>query len=85
MLEYLAFLSAHEDGKGLSEMDIFKMFKIGRPMMAAKVRILVLTANPADRVWVAFDEPNEIYNVVGTGAKPPKDWDGYVPAEKENL
>jgi hypothetical protein len=80
-----AFLAAHEDGKGLSEMEIFKMFKIGRPMMAAKMRILVLTANPTDRVWVAFDEPNETYNVVGTGAKPPKNWDGYVPAEKENL
>ncbi len=80
-----AFLEAHAAKKGLTEMDIFKMFKIGRPEMVGKCRILVLCPNPADRVWVKFDESTETYNVVGTGANPPKDWTGYVPSAKESL
>lgn len=68
--------------KSLSEMDIFKSFKIGRPEMTAKIRVLILAPNPADRVWVKFDEKAEVYNVVGTGATPPKGWDGYIPSTK---
>jgi len=67
---------------GLSEMDIFKSFKIGRPEMVTKIRILVLCPNPADRVWVKFDEVKEVYNVVGLGATPPTGWDGYIPSDK---
>lgn len=71
--------------KGLTEMDVFKTFRIGRPEMVTKIRILVLCPNPADRVWVKFDEASETYKVVGKGANPPKGWDGYVPAAKESL
>jgi hypothetical protein len=71
--------------KGLTEMDIFKAFRIGRPEMVTKIRVLVLCPNPADRVWVRFDEASEVYKVVGKGANPPKSWDGYVPATKESL
>lgn len=71
--------------QGLSEMDVFKMFKIGRPEMVTKIRILVLTPNPDDRVWVKFFEDDEVYRVVGTGPEPPKGWDGYVPSDKESL
>lgn len=71
--------------RGLTEMEVFKAFKIGRPEMVVKARILVLTANPADRVWVKFDEETETYHVIGTGATPPKNWDGYVPADKTSL
>lgn len=78
-----AFLAAGD--KGLTEMDIFKAFKIGRPEMVTKIRILVLCPNPDDRVWVKFDEEKETYFVVGKGAEPPKGWDGYVPAEKSDL
>lgn len=71
--------------KTLSEMDIFKQFKIGRPEMVTKIRILVLCPNPDDRVWVKFDEVSETYSVVGTGANPPADWDGYIPQSKATL
>jgi hypothetical protein len=71
--------------KGLTEMDIFKMFKVGRPEMVTKIRILVLCPNPADRVWVKFNEKSETYVVVGKGAQPPKEWDGYIPSSKETL
>jgi hypothetical protein len=71
--------------EGLSEMDVFRSFKIGRPEMVTKVRILVLTPNPDDRVWVKFDESKERYFVVGKGAEPPKGWTGYVPGKKEQL
>jgi len=66
----------------LSEMDIFKAYRIGRPEMVAKIRVLVLTPNPADRVWVKFDEAAETYNVMGTGADAPEGWDGYIPSTK---
>jgi hypothetical protein len=68
--------------KGLTEMDIFKMFKIGRPEMVTKIRILVLCPNTEDRVWVKFNEATETYHIVGTGTNPPADWDGYVPSSK---
>lgn len=71
--------------KGLTEMDIFKMFKVGRPEMVHRTRVLVLCPNPADRVWVKFFEDQETYRVVGRGATPPKGWEGYVPASKEAL
>lgn len=70
---------------GLGEMDVFKRFHIGRPEMITKGRIFVLCPNPADRVWVKFDEATETYKVVGKGINPPKEWDGYVPAAKEAL
>lgn len=66
----------------LTEMDIFKRFRIGRPEMVAKCRVLVLTPNPEDRVWVKFDEATETYNVAGQGAEPPEGWTGYVPSAK---
>jgi len=72
-----AFLTAGD--KGLTEMDIFKAFHIGRPEMVTKIRILVLCPNVADRVWVKFNEQTETYHVVGTGAKAPADWTGYNP------
>lgn len=75
-----AFLEAGD--AGLTEMDIFKRFKIGRPEMVTKIRILVLCPNPADRVWVKFDEPTETYHVVGIGVNPPAGWDGYIPSSK---
>jgi hypothetical protein len=72
---------------GLSEMDLFKQFRIGRPEMQANVRYWIRNPkNKADRVWVGFDETKEVYGVVGKGATPPKGWTGYVPDdEKEDL
>ena len=68
--------------KGLSEMDIFKMFKIGRPEMNIKRRVLVQSAKkPEDRVWISFDKEAETWNVVGKGAKAPEGWDGWLPGD----
>ena len=68
--------------KSLTEMDIFKAFRIGRPEMVGKIRILTLTPNHADRVWVKFDEATETYNVMGLGTNPPAGWTGYIPASR---
>jgi hypothetical protein len=75
-----AFLAAGDSG--LTEMDIFRQFKIGRPEMVTKIRILVLCPNPTDRVWVKFNEATETYHIVGLGAEPPAGWDGYIPSAK---
>ncbi len=78
-----AFLDAMPDG--LSEMDIFKQFHIGRPEMLNKIRLMILTPNPEDKVWVTFDDATETYNVVGTGKDAPTGWTGYLPAEMRQL
>jgi hypothetical protein len=70
---------------GLSEMDIFRKFKIGRPEMRIKIRTFTLTPNPDNRIWVSFDETSELYHVLATSRTPPAGWEGYVPAEKETL
>lgn len=75
-----------EAGKeGISEMDIFRQFKIGRPEMSNKCRIFVKTDKPADRVWIAFDESAEVYRVMGTGETKPEGWKGFVPADEKQL
>lgn len=74
--------TAFLDKKALSEMDIFKQFHLGRPEMVNKRRVLVLCPNPADRVWVDFDEKTETYIVVGTGPTPPTGFTGYIPQAK---
>ena len=66
----------------LTEMDLFMKFRIGRPEMVGKIRILTLTPNPADRVWVKFNEATETYHVMGQGTNPPTGWTGYIPASK---
>lgn len=74
--------------KGLTEMDIFRQFKIGRPEMTTKIRIFLKTKDPNDRVWVkGFEDEKEgmIYRVVGKGPNPPKGWDGFVPADEDAL
>ena len=68
--------------KALTEMEVFKTFHIGRPEMVNKARVLVLCPNPADRVWIAFDDKTETYNVVGTGPNPPAGFKGYIPEAK---
>jgi hypothetical protein len=78
-----AIVAAGEDG--LTEMDIFKQFKIGRPEMTTKIRIFLKTPNVDDRVWVSFNEEDETYRVVGTGANAPEGWDGFVPADENVL
>jgi hypothetical protein len=80
-----AIRTAFAEKGSLSEMDIFKMFKIGRPEMVGKIRRMILTANPADRLWVKFDEKTEIYTVIAKGPTPPDGWTGYVPSEKDEL
>ena len=70
---------------GVNELVLYKQFKIGRPEMAGKIRKFIKSGNPADRIWVHFDEVKETYFVVGKGPTPPKGWTGYLPAEKSDL
>jgi len=69
----------------LTEMDVFKGFRIGRPEMTTKIRIFLKVANPDDRIWVKFFPDEEIYRLIGTGANPPEGWDGFTPTDVEVL
>lgn len=69
----------------ISEMEIFTNFKIGRPEMSIKSRIFVKVPDPADRIWVIFDEDKEVYRMIAKGAEVPKGWEGYVPVDENIL
>ncbi len=77
-------LLAADKTAGVSELAIFKAFHIGRTEMAGNIRKMIL-ADPAERVWAKLDEKKEAYFVVAKSESTPKDWDGYVPAKKEEL
>lgn len=70
---------------GVSEMDIFKEFHIGRPDMKNKIRAFIKNVAPDERVWIAFNEDTESYSVAGYGAQAPKGWAGWVPADQVDL
>ncbi len=72
-----AFIAAGD--KGLTELEVFKQFKIGRPEMGTKIRVLLKHLNPEDRIWIRFDEEHETYRAVGRGKTPPKGWTGFNP------
>lgn len=73
-------------GEPVSEMEIFKAFKIGRPETHAHIRSFIKNVkNVDDRIWVAFDPESETYALVGEGAEAPEGWAGYKPAETEIL
>lgn len=66
----------------MSELDIFRKFKIGRPEMKLKIRAFI---NGTPRIWVDFDESSETYSVVATGEAMPEGWTGYKPQAKAEL
>lgn len=73
-------------GEPVSEMEIFKAFKIGRPETHAHIRSFIKNVkNVDDRIWVTFDPESETYSLVGEGAEAPEGWTGYKPAETEIL
>lgn len=65
---------AHEDA-------IFKEFKVGRKDCAQFIRRELKMVEPAKRAWINFDGKTGEYTLMGTGAKPPVGWAGYVPVE----
>ena len=71
--------------KEISEMDLFMKFKVGRPEMTTKIRIMLKTPNIEDRVWVKFYDDEEVYRVEGIGAEAPEGWDGFTPVDEEIL
>lgn len=75
-----ALLEAAETG--ISEMQMFKLFKIGQPEMARNIKSF-LKGDPESRVWVQLTE--EAYIIVGLGAEVPDNWEGYIPADIEQL
>ncbi len=71
--------------EGVSEMDIFKAYKIGQPEMSIKTRLFLKVEPASNRIWVQFFPDEEIYKIIATGADMPSDWEGYVPADQVSL
>jgi hypothetical protein len=71
-----------EAGKaGVHEDIMFKQLKSGRRECRVFIKNGLRKAAPADRLWISFNEEKGIYTLVGTGANPPANWEGYVPVD----
>lgn len=73
-------IKTFKEKKSVSEMEAFNLWKVGRPEMTAKIRMMIREQDPENRLWVNFDADKEVYTLVGTGPNPPDGWDGYIPA-----
>jgi len=72
-----------ETGKnGMSETILFTTFKIGRKETNGLIKKHLRKSEPANRVWISFNKEKGLYNVVGTGSKPPAGYMGYVPIDE---
>ena len=71
--------------KGLTGLEIYKVFQLGAPEMRIKMRTLIQKAKPEDRVYVSYNKDTDAYKVVGKGKTPPKGWAGFIPAETEEV
>ena len=68
--------------KSIPLMTLFQDYEFGRPTMENKVRLFIKL--PAEqRIWVAFEDGN--YVLKGVGENAPRGWDGFMPANKEEL
>lgn len=67
----------------VTEEEIFKAFKIGRPEMKLKIRAFILAPKPEDRIWVELDEVAGSYSIVGKVTEP-ENWNGYRPTSPTN-
>jgi hypothetical protein len=72
-----------ETGKnGLSAEALFKKFKVGNKEVGILLKKQLKKAEPANRIWITFNKDKETYFIVGTGAKAPDGWTGYLPVEE---
>ena len=84
----LAEIEAAGDA-GLSEMEVFTKFKLGRPDMAVRMRQNFLRKPaPEDRIWISLsvdDDDAGVYRIAGRGATPPDGWTGFDPGKEDTL
>jgi len=69
-------------GAAVPELELFRLFKVGRGEMRKQVRRIIRDQAPENRVWLAFDEHAEDWTMLGEGAEPPKNWKGYLPTKE---
>lgn len=58
-------------------------YKVGRQEMRKLIVKALKTSKPQDRLWIKFDLDTCQYTIVGEGANPPADWNGYKPLSVE--
>lgn len=68
--------------EGLSEMDLFKEFKIGRKETIGMLKHNLRQSEAGNRVWINFTPSDGLYKVVGRGSVAPSNYDGYIPVEE---
>lgn len=66
-------------GDAVSELDIFKQTKKGRGEFRKLTRSVLKKADPAERMWITFDEDAETWTLASIGESAPKGWEGIDP------
>jgi hypothetical protein len=69
----------------VSEMDIFKKFRLGEYEMRVRTRGFILAKDLTQRIWVKYNPDTGEYFIAGKGEAAPEGWDGYLPPEKAEL
>jgi len=78
---YARFVKFVDEKKSVTEDVVFKEFKVGRKDCAGFIRKFLKNCEPKNRVWINFTPSDGVYKVIGTGAKAPVEYTGYVPTD----
>lgn len=72
-------------GGSVSDIELFKEFKVGTERMRFFIIKMIKDTTPEDRVWIKFNAETDNYDFVATGADVPEGWDGYLPKDQSIL
>ena len=72
-------------GGSITDIELFKEFKVGAERMRFFIIKMIKDAQPEDRIWVKFNTETEAYDFVATGPDVPEGWDGYLPKDESIL
>jgi hypothetical protein len=71
--------------KAIDGGEVYQAFRkglISTPDLRKVLTLAIKTGKPEDRLWIEYDAKNDVYNLVGVGAKAPLGWTGYTPIDE---
>lgn len=66
-------------GDQIEELELFNVLKAGRAEARTFIKDAICKSDPENRKWIIFNPEEEIYECVGIGENPPKNWTGCIP------
>lgn len=72
-------------GGSVTDIELFKEFKVGAERMRFFIIKMIKDAAPESRVWIKFNAETDAYDYVADGPDIPEGWDGYLPKDESIL